>query len=140
MTATTMAEEFAQSLQAPSSTHLRTTYPLRAIPRSSFLLGDLQSTRDGNGPQINRNGPKHLPDPSGTLVRHTIFLKANNSTNHETPTCLKTSFVGNTGPVSFDIGHGHLAWDMGFLLRFRTGYGGGVSQTGYPLRHAEAWG
>ena len=36
-TAATAAEEFSQSIQAPSSTHPGTTYPVRAIPHSDYF-------------------------------------------------------------------------------------------------------
>ena len=41
-TATATTEEFSQSIQAPSSTHPGTTYPVRAIPHSDqhFLKTD----------------------------------------------------------------------------------------------------
>ena len=37
--ATTMAEEFSQSIQVASSTHPGTTYPVSTIPHSDLTLG-----------------------------------------------------------------------------------------------------
>ena len=36
--ATTTTEEFSQGIQVPSSTHPGTTYPVRAIPHSDYIL------------------------------------------------------------------------------------------------------